>query len=185
MHDATIVFGDGALVQIRAIAGTDAQCLKAFFDRLTPVARYMRFQRAIREISLAECERMSMADAFVEVGLIACVLELGGPRVIADARFVVVPGTREAEFAIVIADDWQRRGLGERLLAQLSCRAWNDGIERLFGEALSDNMSVRKLAQRQVDRLHMTRWGTTRIEIQTGGACRIDLSGRRSIVVSR
>jgi len=164
--DATIVLRDGAVVRIRAVAKADAHRLKAFHDRLSPLSRYMRFQRAIREVSLAQCERMSQADGIAETGLIACVLEPEGARVIADARFVLVPGTREAELAIAVADDWQQRGLGDRLLVQLLRQARNRGVDLLFGEALNDNVAVRKLAQRQGARLQMTRWGTTRVSIE-------------------
>ena len=85
---------------------------------------------------------------------------------IADARCVLVPGTREAELAIAVADDWQRRGLGDRLLVQLFRQARNRGVDLLFGEALSDNVAVRRLAERRGARLHMTRWGTTRVSIE-------------------
>lgn len=164
--NTAILLRDGADVSIRAIARTDSFLLKDFYDRLSATSLYLRFQRAVREVSQAYCESMCSVDMAAEVALVACVSEAARWRVVADARYVVSPGTRDAELAIVVADAWQRRGLGARMLAQLFCCAMSRGIETLFGEALHDNMAVRELATKYGARLHFTRGGTSRISIE-------------------
>jgi len=53
-----------------------------------------------------------------------------------------------AEFAIVLHDDWQRRGLGRLLLCSLIDAAQAAGIERLAGTTLATNTPMLRLARR-------------------------------------
>ena len=55
------------------------------------------------------------------------------------------PNQRTADFAIVVADGWQGRGLGKRLLGLLMDSARARGIEALEGEMLADNEPMRQL----------------------------------------
>ena len=52
-----------------------------------------------------------------------------------------------AEFAIVLSDEWQGRGLGRRLLADLIAAAKQRGVRRLFGTTLSENTAMLALSQ--------------------------------------
>jgi GNAT superfamily N-acetyltransferase len=63
-----------------------------------------------------------------------------GRPVIADARYVRGPAQpATAEFALAVADDWQGRGLGRRLVAHLAREARRQGVQRLYGEVLAEN----------------------------------------------
>lgn len=66
------------------------------------------------------------------------------------ARYVTDPDVRSASFAIVVADEWQRKGIGARLLGMLIDAARARGIERLEGEMLAENAAVRALLTRFV-----------------------------------
>ena len=50
--------------------------------------------------------------------------------------------TGEAEFAVAVADDWQRRGLGTALLRHLAARAREEGISRFTALVLAENAPV-------------------------------------------
>ena len=56
--------------------------------------------------------------------------------------------TDVAEFALAIADDWQRAGLGALLLGKLADSAAAQGIRRLSGDVLADNDGMRGLLKR-------------------------------------
>lgn len=74
---------------------------------------------------------------------------LGGETLIGVARYVLDKSNESAEFAIVVADAWQGRGIGKRLLAKLIEVARQRGVKRLYGEVLGTNRPmlefVRKL----------------------------------------
>jgi acetyltransferase len=53
-----------------------------------------------------------------------------------------------AEFAIAVADEFQRRGLGTQLVSRLLAYAAAKGVRRLFGEVLVDNHGMLALARR-------------------------------------
>jgi acetyltransferase len=53
-----------------------------------------------------------------------------------------------AEFAIVIADSWQGRGIGSRMLARLAAIARQRGVRRLYGDILSVNRPMLGLVQK-------------------------------------
>ena len=59
-----------------------------------------------------------------------------------------VPGTHEAEFAIVIADVWQSRGLGTEMLKQLLSVAGTEGVRIVMGTIASDNTRMQRMAEK-------------------------------------
>jgi acetyltransferase len=80
---------------------------------------------------------------------LAATTMLGGETLIGVARYVLDRNNKSAEFAIVVADAWQGRGIGKRLLAKLIDVARRRGVKRLYGDILGTNRPmlefVRKL----------------------------------------
>lgn len=71
-------------------------------------------------------------------------MALDGDTVVAIARFDLAANAEFAEFAIVVADAYQRQGLGRDLMTRLMAAARAGGVRRLYGEVLAEN--VRMLA---------------------------------------
>jgi GNAT superfamily N-acetyltransferase len=69
----------------------------------------------------------------------------GGPSLVAEARYIRYPGSDAAEFALVVADGWRRVGLGSLLMQTLLRQARLAGVQRLCGDALTDNEAIRRL----------------------------------------
>jgi L-amino acid N-acyltransferase YncA len=65
---------------------------------------------------------------------------------VAEARYVRNADSESAEFALVVADNWQRIGLGTTLTRVLARRARFTGVRRLWGDILEDNKAMRGLA---------------------------------------
>ena len=74
--------------------------------------------------------------------------EDGHESIIAVARYVRDPNPASAEFAIVVADRAQRKGLASKLMARLMTNARFAGIERLRGLVLASNDSMLELMDR-------------------------------------
>lgn len=74
-------------------------------------------------------------------------LAAGEPEILAVARFGAADHPGAAEFAIVVSDRWQRRGLGHRLLALMIRAARAAGYRELVGTTFADNRGMIELAR--------------------------------------
>jgi acetyltransferase len=138
---------DGTSVRIRPITAADFDLEFEFVRGLSPVTGYQRLLSG-RRLSRAEIERFANVDGECEVALIATIEQDGHERQVGVARFVREDCGDSAEFALVIADEWQGRGLGRRLLEMLLVEARSRGLRHLHGETLSDNGAMIGLARR-------------------------------------
>src|SRR5712664_741537 len=138
---------DGTLVTIRPISAADLALEREFVDGLSSSTGYQRLMSA-RRPSLDELKRWTDIDPERECALIATTGIGAAVRQIAVARYVRESSGRDAEFAIVIGDDWQGRGLGTRLLSELVTHAKRQGVRRLFSTTLSTNAAMLALARR-------------------------------------
>ena len=139
--------GDGTVITIRPISADDLELEKEFAEGLSADTVYQRLM-SVRRPSLEELRRLTDIDPQRELALIATTPVQGRERQIGVARYVRDVTLGEAEFAIVLSDDWQRRGLGTKLLASLLAAAKSDGVERLVGTTMSDNDGMLTLARR-------------------------------------
>jgi len=139
---------DGTPVTIRPIRAADFEIEREFVDKLSSASGYQRLM-STRRPSTDEIKRFTDIDYEREMALIATVVVDGIERQVAVARYVKeasVPG--QAEFAIVLADDWQQRGLGRKLLSSLFAVAEQKGVRRIVGIVLSTNSGMLALARR-------------------------------------
>lgn len=139
---------DGLKVRVRAIAAQDASMLQAFVRRLSSRSRHFRFFSAFVELPLEALERLVNQDLRRGLALVALSELRGETVIIAEARCVLDQVDGNAEFAIAVADEFQRRGLGIQLLRTLVTYASKKGVRRLFGEILADNQPMVALARR-------------------------------------
>ena len=139
---------DGTVVTIRPISAADLELEREFVDGLSAHTGYQRLMSA-RRPSLDELRRFTDIDHEREGALVATTLLQGRERQIGVARYVKEKASpTDAEFAIVLSDDWQRRGLGTRLLASLLAAAKRHGVRRLFGMTMSENRGMLELGRK-------------------------------------
>jgi RimJ/RimL family protein N-acetyltransferase len=167
-----VVLCDGSAVLIRQVRSTDAPLLADGFGRLSATSRQMRFLGVKKELSAAELRYFTDLDHHDHEALGA--LDLAGGRGVGIARYVRDAGDPQAaEIAVTIVDDWQGRGLGTELLAQLSDRARREGIRRFTALADTGNVAVAALLRHAGARLVRRGRGTVEYEITlTSGAAR-------------
>lgn len=146
-HDAFAwTAADGTAVTIRPIRPSDLTLEQNFIDGLSQHTAYQRLLSA-RRLSPEEVRRFMEIDVEREFALIATIVVGGAEREIGVARYAREGASDAAEFAIVLSDDWQHRGLGRQLLARLIDAAKERGVRRLFGTSLSVNTAMIALAQ--------------------------------------
>ena len=106
---------------------------------LSAESRFFRFMSTMRELTPEMLYRFTHPDSQREVALVA--LSESGPalRQIAVARCVADGTSGQAEFAVAVADEWQNRGVGRRLLCELVRAARAMGFSSLWGDILIAN----------------------------------------------
>ena len=136
-----VILRDGATLRLRAPTPDDEPALAGFFDGLSERSRYLRFHgfggggnRFVRGL---------VAPDWNERGsLVAVVGEVGDERIVAVANYVRLRDPLVAEAAFVVADDYQGRGVGIRLVEQLARRAAAHGIEAFIAEVMGENRAM-------------------------------------------
>lgn len=129
---------DGRMLVAAPVRPADAGEVQAFVRRLSWRSRRERFFAAVAELSAAQLERLVAAP-----GLSLAAWQ--GGRIVALAQFAA--SGRDAEFAVVVADEWQGLGLGEALVSVLVFEAQRSGIRMLAGLALAGNRAMRAIAR--------------------------------------
>jgi acetyltransferase len=79
------------------------------------------------------------------MALIAITEHDGQEEELAVARYITNVDQRSCEFALVVSDRWQRKGIGHRLMHMLMEIARNRGLEEIRGEVLSNNHKMLEL----------------------------------------
>jgi GNAT superfamily N-acetyltransferase len=143
---STAELSDGSEVEIRPLTADDKAGLAAGFERLSELSRYRRFLSPTSHLSARQLAYLTDVDHHDHEALVA--IDPSSRDGLAVARYVrSAENPGEAEFAVAVADDWQRRGLGTALLRQLAARARAEGITRFTGFVLEDNEPMRGLLQ--------------------------------------
>ena len=79
--------------------------------------------------------------------LIATIDDAGQEKAIGVARYAPIELKERAEFAIVVADEWQDLGIAHYLLSQLIATARRTDIRYLDGMVLRHNTEMLRLAK--------------------------------------
>ncbi|MGD8609264.1 MAG: bifunctional acetate--CoA ligase family protein/GNAT family N-acetyltransferase [Myxococcales bacterium] len=133
---------EGQDITIRPIRPEDAEIEQAFVRNLSPKAKHFRFMQGVRELTPEMLVRFTQLDYDRELALIAVVQEGGEEREIAVARYAINPDGEDCEFAVVVSDEWQGRGIGSEIMRQLMNAAKDRGIKRIEGQVLKDNVEM-------------------------------------------
>lgn len=148
---------DGRTYVIRPIQAEDGERLQRFVRGLSEQSRYFRFVSALNELSPRMLVRYTQIDYDRELALVA-VLDAartgdaasGGGEdasIIGVVRYLLNPDRRSCEFAIAIADEVQRQGLGTTLMKAIVEQARRRGLERIEGFVLAANAPMMRLMQ--------------------------------------
>jgi len=89
--------------------------------------------------------RFTQLDYNRELALIAVLEDAGAESELGVARYVMNPDGESCEFALVVADEWQQKGIGSHLMNELISAARQRGFKIMDGEILSNNHGMLKL----------------------------------------
>ncbi|HMV19357.1 MAG TPA: GNAT family N-acetyltransferase, partial [Rhodocyclaceae bacterium] len=134
-------------ITIRPIKPEDAELEVDFVRKLSPETKFLRFMNTMRELPPAMVARLTQIDYDREMAFVATIEENDAEVEIGVARYAVNPDGESCEFAIVVAEDWQHRGLARRLMGVLIETARNRGLHSMAGIFLSNNDRMLKFVQ--------------------------------------
>ena len=135
----TVQLNDGTDIVIRPIRPEDAEIEDRFIRELSPEARYFRFMNSIQELSQEMLVRFTQIDYHDEMALIAVTQTKDGEDQIGVVRYTTNVDKTSCEFALVVSDKWQGRGIGHHLMRNLMDVARDRDLEVMEGQVLSKN----------------------------------------------
>ena len=138
---------DGTPVTVRPIRPEDEPLMARFHETLSDQSVYYRYFHLINLNQRVSHERLTRICFIDYARQMALVAEAGG-EILGVARFTRLRATKSAEFATVVSDRCQRRGLGELLMRQLVDVARREGIESVTGDVLPENRPMIALARK-------------------------------------
>jgi acetyl coenzyme A synthetase (ADP forming)-like protein len=149
MADPTIehdhVLPDGTTVHVRPIRPDDRERLMAMWERTSERSRRARFLGPFL-LTERNVGRFTDLDPDSQFALVATLGRGEEERVVAVARYATYEhDPTHAEFAALVEDAEQGRGIGTALVRHVARAALDAGVKTLTGEVLADNARMLNL----------------------------------------
>jgi RimJ/RimL family protein N-acetyltransferase len=138
-----IELSDRTKVQLRQIAAEDEPLLHDAVAAMSERTVYFRFFSPIKRMSDAMAHRLAVVDYHDRFAIVATSNKpTGKERIVGVARYDRAPQTDVAEVAVAVIDEFQRRGLGSVLLAELARVARSNEIRTFQLIVLPENREM-------------------------------------------
>ena len=132
----------GHAVTLRPLMPEDLDIEHAFVSLLSPETRHGRLLGGLVRITPEYIEKLTKVDYSRDMAIAATEMMENKETLIGVARYVRDAEAPACEFAIVVADAWQDRGIGKRLMDKLISVARSRGMKEIYGEVLSTNQRM-------------------------------------------
>jgi len=139
---------DGRSVLLRPIRPEDEPLERELLASLSRESSRFRFFYILKEITHGMLTRFCNIDYDREMAIVAEYTSNGKRRNVGVGRLIVEPGEETAEFAILVADDFQGGGLGLKLSDMLIGIAQEKGLKNIYGIVLNDNKKMIGLSEK-------------------------------------
>ena len=139
---------DGVELTIRPIRPEDEPGVAQFHSQLsdtTVLARYGTNRPLSERTAHERLTRICFVDYDREFGLVAQVEGSNGPEIVAVARISRVYASENRMLTMVVADAWQRRGVGAHMVRSAVIVAKGEAVANLVAELRPDNVRMRDL----------------------------------------
>jgi acetyltransferase len=145
-----ITLRDGTAVVLRPIRPEDEPLLIAFHEALSEQSVYLRYFHTLklnRRVAHERLTRICFIDYDREMALVADRKDPAAEshEILGVGRLSKRRGTDEAEFALIVRDGYQGRGLGSALARQLVEIAGQEGVRRIVADMLPQNQAMKRI----------------------------------------
>jgi acetyltransferase len=138
---------DGTDVLLRPIRPEDEALEAEFINGLSEDASRYRFFNVVRNLPHSDLVRFCNIDYDREMAIVAEVTEGGRRHEIGVGRIIAEPDHGRGEFAVVIADRYQAKGLGRKLVDMVIDIAVEKRLTVIYGVVLKDNSPMLSLCR--------------------------------------
>ena len=132
---------------------------------LSPETVRGRFFQSIKNLSHTELTRFCNIDYEREMAFVVELREGGVRKIVGVSRIIIESDFRAGEFAVLVQDDYQNKGLGRKLLDMVIGVAQEKNLEMLYGIVLSDNYRMLNICRQSGFSLERLEEGLTRVEL--------------------
>ena len=145
---------NGAPILVRPIRPEDEPLMVKFHESLSEESIYMRYFHMMnldRRTAHDRLTRICFIDYDREMALVAERenADTGEREILGVSRLSSPGGTRsEAEFSVLISDDYQRQGLGTILMEHLLEVGREEGLRRITADILVGNRPMQRLSKK-------------------------------------
>lgn len=139
---------DKKKVVLRPIKPEDEPMEAEMFTHFSKETQRHRFFRQIKDITHELLQRYTQIDYDREIAMIAELTDKKVKKMIGVVRLMADPYNETAEFAIVVADPWQKLGLGNKFTEYILKIAEERGIKKIYAKFLPDNDVMIKIFER-------------------------------------
>jgi acyl-CoA hydrolase/GNAT superfamily N-acetyltransferase len=136
----TCTVRDGLKVRFRPIRPSDEEGMRRLFYRFSENMVYCRYFQTVRSMPHAKMQEYVNVDWNQVMSIVGLVGEEGKGRIIAEARYIKIPGSPFAEVVFEVDENYQRLGIATFLYRMLIRAAKERGVRGFVAEVLNSNI---------------------------------------------
>ena len=141
-YESDWLLEDGMPLLLRPMKPEDESLVSEFLSNCSEDTVYFRYFKLIKNWTHEMLIRFTQNDYDRELGLMAIGLPPGPEVMMGVSRMVMAVDRSTAEFAVIVADPWQGKGLGEKLIERVIEIARDNGVKMLYGDVLATNLPM-------------------------------------------
>ena len=153
---------DGTTILLRPIRPEDETLWSDMFHHLSEKSIRYRFFGKIKDVPHDIRTRYCNIDYDRELAIVAELNEGGHKKILGIVRLIIEPNGKAGEIAFIVADAWQRLGLGSKMVDYMIEICKDKNLETIYAVMRIDNMQAIHLLKKMDFKLEFIGDGTTK-----------------------